>query len=196
MNSPGTVYVVILSGFGSLLFGQVPTSSRSDGHPVSKQMRSSNLFLQMMPVLTSPRCMNCHTATDFPRQDDDRHRHLMLVMRGPDDHGAPALRCQACHRNVNSNDSRVPGAPDWRLAPLGMAWEGLSASALCRTMLDPAKGKQTAQTIVEHMETPLVQWAWSPGLDLDGKERKPPPMTSDKFLSLVRAWANSGARCP
>jgi hypothetical protein len=179
-----------------LLLGLVATNARTHTHAVSKAEQSAALFMRMKPALNSPRCMNCHTATDFPRQGDDRNRHLMLVMRGSDDHGSPALRCQACHRNVNSPNSGVPGAPDWHLAPLSMAWEGLSAGALCRTLLDPKKGEQTPETIVAHMKTPLVQWAWSPGVDLDGRARKPPPMSSAAFMSLVRAWVDSGARCP
>src|SRR5262249_11107176 len=30
-----------------------------------------------------------------------------------------------------------PGPPDWHLAPLSMAWEGLSDGALCRVIKDP-----------------------------------------------------------
>jgi hypothetical protein len=32
-------------------------------------------------VLTSPRCINCHTATNYPQQGDDRHRHFANVQR-------------------------------------------------------------------------------------------------------------------
>ena len=41
-------------------------------------------------VLTHPRCINCHTATNYPQQGDDRHRHLFNVVRGPEDKGVPA----------------------------------------------------------------------------------------------------------
>jgi mono/diheme cytochrome c family protein len=33
-------------------------------------------------VVTSPRCINCHTATNYPRQGDDRHPHIYGVIRG------------------------------------------------------------------------------------------------------------------
>src|SRR5260221_11059066 len=39
---------------------------------------------QVYSVLTSPRCINCHTATNYPQQGDDRHRHFANVMRGPE----------------------------------------------------------------------------------------------------------------
>src|SRR5687767_7211820 len=84
--------------------------------------RSQEAFRQIATVLRHPRCMNCHTATDFPRQGNERRRHDMLVMRGPDDHGAPAMRCSSCHQNINQANG-VPGAPNWGLAPLTMAWE-------------------------------------------------------------------------
>ncbi len=35
---------------------------------------------QVYSVLTTPRCINCHTATNYPEQGDDRHRHS--VQRG------------------------------------------------------------------------------------------------------------------
>ena len=35
-------------------------------------------------VLTYPRCINCHTATNYPQQGDDRHRHFANVIRGPE----------------------------------------------------------------------------------------------------------------
>ena len=48
-------------------------------------------------VLTHPRCINCHTTTDYPTQGDDRHPHIFSVVRGEDGHGAPVARCNACH---------------------------------------------------------------------------------------------------
>ena len=65
-------------------------------------------FADVAPVFQSPRCMNCHTATDFPRQGDDEHRHIMSVARGTHDHGVASLQCAACHRSVNSADTGVP----------------------------------------------------------------------------------------
>ena len=161
----------------------------------SEDQRSARLFMQMAPVLRSPRCMNCHTSTDFPRQGDDGHRHLMFVARGPQDHGAPALQCQTCHLDTNNPETGVPGAPEWHLAPLSMAWEGLSAAQICAVMLDPKRGGLRPDEFVAHIETPLVQWAWAPGTDLDGQARTTPPIPRDEFLELVREWVKSGAKC-
>src|ERR1051326_1783315 len=36
---------------------------------------------QVYSVLISPRCINCHTATNYPQQGDDRHRHVANIVR-------------------------------------------------------------------------------------------------------------------
>jgi hypothetical protein len=153
---------------------------------------SLQAFERIAEVLRHPRCLNCHPSGDFPRQADDRHRHRMLVARGPDDRGTPALKCSTCHQTANTADGRVPGAPHWQLAPRSMGWEDLSDADLCRVLKDSRKNKgRSVQALVEHMTTdPLVQWAWSPG------ERTPPSIGQREFHELVRRWAQTGAVCP
>jgi hypothetical protein len=153
---------------------------------------SLQAFERIAEVLRHPRCLNCHPSGDFPRQGDDRHRHRMLVARGLDDRGTPALKCSTCHQTTNTADGRVPGAPDWQLAPRSMAWEHLSDADLCRALKDPRKNRgRSVQALVEHMTAdPLVQWAWSPG------ERTPPAIGQREFHDLVRRWAETGAACP
>src|SRR5713226_3368308 len=50
------------------------------------------LFTAFVSVLRNPRCMNCHSQGDFPRQGDDGHQHAMNVRRGPDGHGVTAQK--------------------------------------------------------------------------------------------------------
>jgi hypothetical protein len=153
---------------------------------------SLQAFGRITEVLRHPRCLNCHPSGDAPRQADDRHRHRMLVARGPDDRGTPALKCSTCHQTENTADGRVPGAPHWQLAPRSMGWEGLSDADLCRVLKDSRKNKgRSVQALVEHMTTDaLVQWAWSPGA------RTPPSIGQREFHELVRRWAQTGAACP
>jgi hypothetical protein len=160
--------------------------------PSTDREASLQAFRRITEVLRHPRCLNCHPTGDFPRQADDRHRHRMLVQRGPDDRGTPALKCATCHQTVNTADGRVPGAPHWQLAPRSMGWEGLSDADLCRVLKDPAKNRgRSVEALVEHMTADrLVQWAWSPG------ERTPPPIGQREFHDLVRRWARTGAACP
>ena len=79
--------------------------------------RSAALFTELGKVLTHPRCVNCHPAGDRPRQGDDGRLHQPPVERGADGLGLPAMRCAICHQEANFDPGRVPGHPDWHLAP-------------------------------------------------------------------------------
>jgi len=92
-------------------------------------------------VLISPRCINCHTATNYPQQGDDRRRHFANVVRGGHEgKGVPALTCNGCHQEVNADSTGVPGSPNWHLAPLSMKWQDihdrpLSSAAVVELLL-------------------------------------------------------------
>ena len=170
-----------------------PGLAQTSAAPETDPEGSAKLFKRIAEVLRHPRCMNCHTVTDFPRQGDTRHRHQQLVMRGSDGRGTPAMRCSNCHQEHNSTDGSVPGAHNWHLAPLSMAWEHLKTDkALCEAFVDARlNGGRDIAAIAQHMTTdPLVQWAWTPGA------RKPPPIGQQEFHALVRRWAATGGACP
>ncbi len=132
-----------------VLFGASAAAAQTDA---AKREESERAFGRIAEVLRHPRCMNCHPVGDSPRQTDDRHLHRMLVARGPDDRGTPAMRCSTCHQTVNTADGRVPGAPHWHLAPRSMGWEGLSDGALCRALKDPKRnGGRSVPSLVRHM---------------------------------------------
>jgi hypothetical protein len=154
---------------------------------------SSDLFAPVADVLRHPRCMNCHPVDDRPRQGDDRHPHKQNVVRGPDDLGFVNMRCTSCHREENNQDSGVPGAPTWHLAPLSMGWQGLNDAQLCTTLKDEKRnGGKSIAALVEHMEKDkLVLWGWDPGGD-----RTPVPVAHDKFMIQLKAWAAANAPCP
>ena len=118
-------------------------------------------FDKMMAVLTHKRCVNCHPSGDRPRQGEDSHIHNFEVMRGEDNHGVAALRCESCHQHENNDFSGVPGAPEWSLAPISMAWEGLSRVEIAKSMLNPENnGGRNLEEIVKHLtEHELVLWA-------------------------------------
>ena len=150
-------------------------------------------FADVARVLRHPRCMNCHPMGDRPHVGDDRRLHAMNVMRGPDGHGVPAMRCSTCHRDANQFYSRVPGAPHWHLAPLSMGWEGLDDHDLAETLKDRAKnGDRSLADLRKHMaEDPLVLWGWDPGV---GHEAI--PVSHEDFLSALDAWIAAGAPSP
>lgn len=155
--------------------------------------RSKALFAEAAKVLLHPRCVNCHPAGDQPHQGEEPTLHQPPVTRGADGFGAVGMRCATCHHDENFDPGRVPGAPHWHLAPLEMAWEGLTAGAICKQLKDPARnGDRDLPAIVKHMkEDPLVAWGWNPGT-----EREPAPGDQEAFGALIAAWAQAGAACP
>jgi len=158
---------------------------------------------QVYAVLTHPRCVNCHTATSYPQQGDDRHPHLFNVARGQGGHGVPALACATCHQRANADSTGVPGAPGWQLAPLSMKWQDLNdpilpSSTVCRTVADRSKNHNLdrAGLLKHHQEEPLVLWAFQPGRGADGSARSTPPLTHEEFVAATRAWVDAGMPCP
>jgi hypothetical protein len=169
-------------------------TSRADGLAAWQQVYS---------VLTHPRCINCHTATNYPQQGDDRHRHFANVIRGQLGTGVPALRCTTCHQSANADSTGVPGARGWHLAPLSMRWQDtndkiLSSSEVCRALTDRSKnsGLGGPGLLKHHTEEPLVLWAFHPGRNIDGTMRTLPPLTHDQFVEATRKWVGAGMPCP
>lgn len=156
------------------------------------QARSIALFEEAGRVIQHPRCMNCHPRTDRPTQTDAMRPHMPWVTRGPDDAGAPTLRCSTCHHDANFAASGVPGNPKWKLAPIEMAWAGKTLGAICRQILDPSRAHMSREQLLHHMaEDELVGWAWHPG----GK-RTPAPGTQAAFGALIEDWLDTGGKCP
>src|ERR1700730_8176460 len=158
---------------------------------------------QVYSVLTSPRCINCHTATNHPQQGDDRHRHFANVVRGPEGKGVPALQCVTCHQESNAYSTGVPGGHGWHLAPLSMRWQDtsekiLSSVEVCRAVTDRAKnhGLDGPGLLKHHEAEPLVLWAWNPGKRPDGTMRALPPLTHAEFVDATRRWIEAGMPCP
>jgi hypothetical protein len=185
------------------------TSSRQPEQASSsreaRQLSSEGLaaWHQVYSVMTHPRCINCHTAGNYPQQGDDRHRHLFNVVRGPAGKGVPALQCATCHQGANADTTGVPGADGWHLAPLSMKWQDvsdriLSSSAVCSAITDRSRnGNRNGTALLKHnQEEPLVLWAWNPGRRADGSLRALPPITHDQFVAATRKWVESGMPCP
>ena len=158
---------------------------------------------QIYSVMISPRCINCHTATNYPQQGDDRHRHFANVVRGPDGKGVPALTCVGCHQTLNADSTGAPGGPGWHLAPLSMRWQDmnnrpLSSAAVCRSVTDRSKNENMdgPALLKHHQEAALVIWAWNPGRRPDGTMRTVPPLTHAEFVNATRTWVEAGTPCP
>ena len=162
------------------------TPAASDGAP----------FAEFVSVLRHPRCMNCHSRGDFPRQGDDGHPHTMNVRRGPEGHGVTSEKCSTCHQDHNLAGAHMPpGASNWGLPPptTPMIWEGLSDAQICRSIKHPKQNKnRNLDQLVEHLtEDKLLAWGWNPG-----EGRIPIPMSHEEFAAKVKRWQAAGAPCP
>lgn len=164
----------------------------------SGEERAIALFTEMGKVLTSPRCVNCHPASDRPLQGDAMTPHQPPVVRGEGGMGAPGMRCTTCHGPENvafytGEPGSIPGHEPWHLAPIEMAWEGKSLAAICEQLKDPGRnGDRSLEEIREHNATDgLVGWGWDPG-----EGRAPAPGSQELFGELTRAWIENGAHCP
>ena len=158
---------------------------------------------QVYAVLISPRCINCHTATNYPQQGDDRHRHFANIVRGPEGKGVPGLNCISCHQDHNADSTGVPGGHDWHLAPLSMQWQDvndrpMSSAAVCRAVTDRSKNENMdgPALLKHHAEAELVLWAWNPGRRPDGTMRTLPPISHQEFVVATRTWVEAGTPCP
>jgi len=136
----------ILAAFGGALWMSRPLVAAEPpiAHATVAADNDGTLFTAFAPVLRHPRCMNCHSKGDFPRQGDDGHRHTMNVRRGPDGHGVTAEKCSTCHQDHNLAGAHLPpGAPHWGLPPanMPMIWQGLTDAQLCASIKDPKQNK-------------------------------------------------------
>jgi hypothetical protein len=166
------------------------TNSEADGLVAWQQVYS---------VLTSPRCINCRTATNYPQQGDDRHRHFANIIRGPEGGRGAGIELYCCHQSANADSTGVPGGTNWHLAPLSMRWQDendqpLSSAVVCRSLTDRTKnGGLNAEALLKHHEEePLVLWAWNPGRRQVGAMRTLPPLTHGEFVAATRHWIAAG----
>ena len=129
--SPGLFAVLILLAClaGSSTLSRAQQTSQKTTRPEA----GLAAWQQIYSVLTTPRCINCHTATNYPEQGDDRHRHLFNVVRGPEGKGVAGLNCATCHQSINADSTGVPGASNWHLAPLAMKWQDNNDNILSST---------------------------------------------------------------
>ena len=173
-----------------------PNTPRSNMVTVAEPtapLSATEAFATVARVLRHPRCLNCHTVTDFPRVGDDGDPHRMNVRRGPDNHGPAGLQCSTCHQDRNQPEANVPGAPHWGLAPLSMGWEGLDDRQLAENLQNRAmNGDRSLEDLHHHVaHDPLVLWAWDAGAG-----REAPPVDHASFAEAFKAWVDGGAPLP
>src|SRR5258708_13672511 len=95
----GAVSVILVAAWSaSTLAGPArPVGSQRTKAAASPRVEGLTAWHQVYSGLTQPRCLNCHTATDYPQQGDDRHRHFANVHRGPAGPRFHAVHTVTCH---------------------------------------------------------------------------------------------------
>jgi hypothetical protein len=168
-------------------------SRKSEALAGDRAEQSRSYFLQASKVFLHPRCANCHPAGETPLQGAEGRVHDPPVRRGKDDHGVVGMRCDSCHQDHNLDLARVPGAPEWHVAPRAMTWVGKTPHQICEQIKDPKRngGKTLAQIVDHNAHDKLVAWGWSPG-----HGREPAPGTQAELGRIVAAWVETGAECP
>jgi len=158
----------------------------------SRAAESRALFVEVSRVLLHPRCVNCHTPDESPRQGEQSVVHDPPIWRGTG-HGVVGMQCSTCHQDKNAELARIPGAPGWKLAPLSMVWLGQTPHAICEQIKDKDRnGGRTLAEVHDHLAFDrLVGWGWAPGAD-----RQPAPGTQQEVAAKFQAWIDSGAECP
>jgi hypothetical protein len=197
INFPVAVVALLTSMLTAYAVSSVQSDSlatpESFTSTADTEARSAAIFAELGKVLTHPRCVNCHPAGDRPHQGELGRLHQPPVERGADGLGLAAMRCPICHQQANFDPGRVPGHPEWHLAPRGMAWEGKTLGEICAQIKDRERnGGRSLEELVHHIGTDsLVGWAWAPGFD-----RRPAPGTQKEAGTLAEAWVKTGAVCP
>jgi len=157
-------------------------------------------WAKVVAVLSHPRCSGCHVEDERPRWSGEHYGgvkvHAFNVQRGVDGSGFgdTAMRCTSCHSASNSNILHgPPGAENWHLAPVEMAWFGKTSAQICAQVKDPARnGGRTLEAIALHVrEDKLVAWGWAPG-----KGREPAPGSAEETYQALVRWSAAGAPCP
>jgi hypothetical protein len=166
--------------------------------PLSAQAQESADWKMIFDVVSHPRCANCHTDDQHPRWFDEAGNtpkfHGLNVQRGSDGMGNTGLRCTTCHQVSNASaKGGPPGAPNWHLAPVEMAWFRKSSADVCRQFKDPAKtgGRDLAKMAGHVKSDALVGWGWAPG---DGREAA--PHSAQELYDAILRWQQAGAPCP
>jgi hypothetical protein len=165
-----------------------PTSA-ADDDPLA-------MFAEMMPVFSSPRCVNCHGGTD-PSVKPEGLNHGGGQVDVPKNSDGDMLfdakgACLGCH---------TAAPPRWRLAPVSMSLVGKDTLTLCRQMrsINELKNPAKRELFINHLNTdPLIALAFvgesgiGPDSPMDPVKPAPPPMTDAQFLTAAMRWVGDG----
>jgi hypothetical protein len=154
------------------------------------------LFSTMMPVFTSPRCVNCHGGVQPATGENHEGGKVDVAFdsNGDMETGTPqAIACLECHT----------AADKWRTAPRVLSFVNKDAKAMCRQLkrlnnLSDANQEAKDAFIFHLGEDYFVGLAFA-GQRAIGDDSPfgplapaPPPMSQADFVGAAQTWLTAG----
>ena len=181
---------MLLVGLGTLGVG---TASGAAPVRQDEQQDPLALFSAMMPVFSSPRCVNCHGGTNPQTELNHEGGQVDVpVNEAGDMKFDPTGACLECH---------TAAPPSWRLAPAHMSFVGRDAVTLCRQLrtinglADPAMRTK----FVDHLGGDLLIEQAFIGKGAIGDDSAfapiapdPPSMNQADFVGAAQTWVSAG----
>lgn len=183
----------------AVVFASLATFSVAAQAGQTNDDQSLALFSEMMPVFTSPRCVNCHGGVNPVTGANHEPGPVADSTRlSNGDMGFDEQRvCQECH---------TAGTASWRTAPGEMSFVGRDTLAMCKQIRrstgqdgdDPDAG-----FLVGHLTNDDligVGFVGQGGIGEDSPfatiEPDPPPMSRAEMIAAAQRWIGEGhARC-
>jgi hypothetical protein len=183
--------LLMAAGLGTVTAG-AQTDTVDDDDPLA-------MFAELMPVFSSPRCVNCHGGTNPATNLNHLGGKQDVLVDGQGDMSfetGASDECLTCHTS----------APDvWRLAPKHASFVGKDTLALCRQFRsDPfsfnlhfPEGRAGFVTHLASDELIGVGFNGDGGVGRDSAffsdiSVDPPPMSRQAFLRAAQHWVTDG----
>lgn len=158
----------------------------------------------MMPVLSHPRCANCHGGVNVETGENHPGGEVSDVPVDDQGNMLPGTQsneqCLECHDEV-ALDTQISV---WRLAPKHMSLINKDTLTLCQQMRtlnnlgrtgDP--GTAANEAFIHHLSTDqLIGFAFEGRRGMLDTSPEPPPMNRAEFVAAASRWIEQGgARC-
>jgi hypothetical protein len=177
--------VLVLAGIALVGLGMTSGTARA----AQTDNEALGMFGEMMPVFTSPRCVNCHGGINPFKGDSHEAGAIDVPLDSSGDMSTDdkdLAVCQECHTAGNGR---------WRTAPSALSFVGKDTLTLCRRM----RGSDAAAGFVGHITNDdLIGLAFvgQRGVGDDSAfgplVPDPPPMSRADMIAAAKHWVQDG----
>jgi hypothetical protein len=174
---------VLLAGT-VVVAAQSPVSTRRQQAP---QRTPLQLFDAMMPVISHPRCVNCHHGIDPISGLGHGGGPVDTSM---DTNRRPPRRKQDCNDGGCHDDAKKPD--EWHQPNRGQSFAGKNNKQLCALVADFVMFMGEAAALTHIKSDSLIGFAFV-GLSAGARNSADqPPMTRRQFVDSFTVWMNQG----